>query len=73
MSAPEWYAPYGEPAGQGVIAEGSAVVDLATGATGRVSSLYWGGSAYVVFAGGGRMIQPWEMRLAEGQETGWPQ
>jgi hypothetical protein len=80
MSAPEEglppelrYALYADvsaqmAADQGFIADGSVVVDLTTGATGRVSSVYGDGSAYVVFPGGGRMVQPWEMSLADDQD-----
>lgn len=80
MSAPEddlppalRYALYAEASGRlaeehGIIVQGSVVVDLTTGATGRVSSVYGDGSAYVVFPGGGRMVQPWEMSLADDQD-----
>ena len=53
------------------IGPGDVVIDLVTGVPGRVESVYGDGSAHVVFPGGvGRMIQPWEMSIAEDQT--WP-
>jgi hypothetical protein len=62
----------------GVVVRDCVVIDAASGAAGRVKSLYGDGSAYVVFPGGaGRMLQPWEMSVAEDQdwepEGGWPE
>lgn len=64
------------PGGEG-IEPGSLVVDEVTGSLGRVRDVYEAdGSAYVVFpGGGGRMISPWDMSMAEDQswepEGGW--